>query len=429
MIKNKFIKSTLILLIGGFITKILAMIIKIIMTRIIGTDGISIYMVIVPTFNLFIVLAQMGFPISISKLVSEDKMDNKKLIISSLYLSMFISFILIIIILLSSSTICKFLHNSNLYYPILSIGVTLPFISISSIIRSYFFGKENMFPHVISNFIEQIIRIILYTTILPKLNKYGTITLVSFIILSSVICEVSSIFILYLFLPNKITITKEEIKPDIQIIKDILNISLPNTGSKIIGTISYFFEPIIITSIMLLLGFKQSYITKEYGVITGYIFPLLLLPSFFSMAISQATLPVISKAHSKKNKLYVKKKIRQSLIFSFIIGSLFTAIYIIFPKELLNLIYNTDEGLIYLKITTPFFLLQYIQSPLVSIMQGIDKSKEAFYSTFVGILIKNISMIILLLLNFKLYSLIISTILNIVYVTIFNLIKIKKNLF
>lgn len=429
MIKNKFIKSTLILLIGGFITKILAMIIKIIMTRIIGTDGISIYMVIVPTFNLFIVLAQMGFPISISKLVSEDKTDNKKLIISSLYLSIFISFILIVVIILFASTICKFLHNSNLYYPILSIGVTLPFISISSIIRSYFFGKENMIPHVISNFIEQIIRIILYITILPKLNKYGTITLVSFIILSSVICEVSSIFILYLFLPNKITITKDKIKPDIQIIKDILNISLPNTGSKIVGTISYFFEPIIITSIMLLLGFKQSYITKEYGVITGYIFPLLLLPSFFSMAISQATLPVISKAHSKKNKLYVKKKIRQSLIFSFVIGSLFTAIYIIFPKELLNLIYNTDEGLIYLKITTPFFLLQYIQSPLVSIMQGIDKSKEAFYSTFVGILIKNISMIILLLLNFKLYALIISTILNIVYVTIFNIIKIKKNLF
>ena len=84
MVKNKFILSTLILLIGGFITKILGMIIKIIMTRMIGTKGISLYMLIMPTFNLFIVLAQMGFPIAISKIVSEDKTENKKLIISSM---------------------------------------------------------------------------------------------------------------------------------------------------------------------------------------------------------------------------------------------------------------------------------------------------------------------------------------------------------
>ena len=428
MIKNNFIRNTLILLIGGFITKILAMVIKIIMTRIIGTEGISIYMLVVPTFNLFIVLSQMGFPISISKLVSENKIDNKKLIISSLYLSIFISIILIIIIILFAKSICKFLHNSLLYFPILSIGVTLPFISISSIIRSYFFGKEDVLPHVISNFIEQILRIIIYITILQKLKVYGITFLISFIILSSVICEICSIFVLYLFLPNKIKLKKEEIKPNLHIIKDILNISLPNTGSKIVGTISYFFEPIIITSIMLFLGFKQSYITKEYGIITGYIFPLLLMPSFFSMAISQSTLPVISKACSKNNKKYVKKKVKQSLLFSLVIGLFFTIIYIIFPKELLKLIYNTTEGSKYLKITTPFFLLQYIQSPLVSIMQGMDKSKESFHITLIGILIKNISMIILLLLNFKLYSLIISTILNIIYVTYFNFIKVKKSL-
>ena len=39
---NKFIKSTIILIIGGIITKLLGMIIKIITTRIIGTEGTKI---------------------------------------------------------------------------------------------------------------------------------------------------------------------------------------------------------------------------------------------------------------------------------------------------------------------------------------------------------------------------------------------------
>ena len=76
MKKNKFIKSTIILIIGGFITKILGMLIKIVMTRLIGTEGIGIYMLISPTFMLLISLAQLGFPIAISKIVAEDRVNN-----------------------------------------------------------------------------------------------------------------------------------------------------------------------------------------------------------------------------------------------------------------------------------------------------------------------------------------------------------------
>ena len=77
--KEKFILSTLILLIGGFLTKVLGMIIKIVMTNLMGTEGIGLYMMILPTFSLFISLAQFGFPIAISKLVAEDNKNNKKL--------------------------------------------------------------------------------------------------------------------------------------------------------------------------------------------------------------------------------------------------------------------------------------------------------------------------------------------------------------
>ena len=75
--KNKFIKSTIILTIGGLITKILGMIIKIVTNRLIGTEGLGVYMLIVPTFMLLISIAQLGFPIAISKLVAEDKSNNK----------------------------------------------------------------------------------------------------------------------------------------------------------------------------------------------------------------------------------------------------------------------------------------------------------------------------------------------------------------
>ena len=77
MFKSKFIRSTLILLIGGMVTKILGMFIKIIMARSLGKTGMGLYMMIMPTFTLFIALAQLGLPASISKLVSEKNMIAK----------------------------------------------------------------------------------------------------------------------------------------------------------------------------------------------------------------------------------------------------------------------------------------------------------------------------------------------------------------
>lgn len=426
MKKSKFIKSTIILLIGGLLTKILGMLIKIITTRIIGTKAIGLYMMIMPTFNLFITLAGAGFPIAVSKIVSEDKKENKKVVSSTIFISFIITFILMITVIFLSPTICKFLHNDKLYYPVMCIGFTLPFISLSGIIRGYFFGKEQMIPHVVSNGVEQIMRIILNIICLPILSEFKVEITIAFLVLSNIISELVSIFVLYFFLPKKITITKDMIKPNFEYIKDVLNISLPTTGSRVIGTIGYFFEPILITTFLLINGYTNNYITYEYGIITGYVMPLLMLPSFFSIAISQATLPVISNAYANNKIEYVKEKIKQSLSFSFIIGLSFTLFIMVYPEFFMKLIYNTSEGVNYIRIFAPFFLFYYIQVPLVSVLQALNKAKEAMMSTLIGIFIKLGLIIALSYLKIGMYPLLIATITNIIYVTIFNFVKVKR---
>ena len=426
MRKSKFIKSTIILLIGGFLTKILGMLIKIIITRSISTKSMGLYMMIMPTFNLFITLAQAGFPISISKIVSEDKKDNKKIVSSSIFMSVIITFILMIILIFISPLIAKSLHNESLEFPIMCIGFTLPFISISGIIRGYFFGKEKMLPHVISNTFEQIIRIILNIICLPLLSNYNNNVIITFLILSNVVSETMSIIVLYFFLPKKIKITKDMIKPDTEIMKDVLNISLPSTGSRLIGTIGYFFEPILLTFMLTLNGYTSEYITSEYGIITGYVMPLLMLPSFFSMAISQATIPVISNGYANNKISYIKTKIKQSISLSLLIGIIFTILIMIFPEIFMNFIYNTNEGVNYVRIIAPFFLFYYVQSPLTAVLQALNKAKEAMMSTLVGIIIKLGLITILSFFKIGLYPLIIALIVNMIYVTIFNFIKVKN---
>ena len=195
--KNKFIKSTFILVIGGFITKLLSMIIRIALTRAVTTEGIGIYMLVLPTFNLFITLCSLGLPVAISKLVSEHKNSNKKIVLTGIPFILIFNLILIIILFLIAPILSNYLlDNSITYYPIIAIGFTLPFICISSIIKGYFFGREKMLPTMFSNVIEQLVRLGLTMTVVKKLMEYSLMYAITGVVLINVLSEGASILVL-----------------------------------------------------------------------------------------------------------------------------------------------------------------------------------------------------------------------------------------
>ena len=425
--KNTLIKSTVILLIGGVITKILSMIIRIVLSRYLG-DELGSYMIIMPTFNLLISLASLGLPSAISKLVAEEKRNNKNLVFSIIPITIIFDILIIIIIALLSDIISSILHLEGYKYVIISMGLVLPFIDISSILRGYFFGKQKMIPHVVSNVIEDLVRLIVIIIFLPYFLKKGIINAVIFIILTNIVSELTSILVLFIFLPKNFNISKKDIKPNFKNIYDTMRIGIPSTMSRLIGSIGYFLEPIILTSVLINTGYDNTFITHEYGVIEGLVMPILLLPSFFTYSISSALLPIISKSYINKEYNYTKKKIKQAIFYSLIIGIPFTILIMIYPNILLKILYHTNDGVNYIRFLAPICLIHYIQAPLTSSMQAMDMATSAFRGTLIGTIIRIISLYILCHFHIGLYSLLISIGINMIYVTLHHLRRIKSHL-
>lgn len=426
--KDTFFKSTIILLIGGFLTKILGMIIKVIMTRIVGINGISLYMLVFPTFSLFMTISQLGLPTAISKTISEDTHNNKNLVLSIIPISLLFNLFLIGVLIIISPLLSSLLNNKSTYLPILSIIFVLPFDSLSSILRGYFFGKQRMCPHILSLLTEQIVRLLLIIFFISNiLNKGITIT-VSFLIGINMISEFCSVLVLLLFIKDK-KIKKNDLIPNKKEIKNIFSIAIPTTTSRLIGSVSYFFEPIIITTLLLKNGYNLNYIVEEYGVIEGFVLPLLLMPSFLTNALSSALIPDISKKYASKDIKGIKKRIKQVVKISLIIGLIVSILLFFNPEYYLILIYKTNKGTNYIKVLIPFFLLLYLQYPFESILQGINRSKDIMKNNIIGISMKLLTIFILSFLNIGLYNLIIAIIINIVITTILHLKKIKEVLY
>ena len=427
--KEKFINSVIILLIGGLLTKLLGMFIKIMMSRLIDTEGLGLYMMVLPTFSLFIGIGQFGLPTALSKLVAEKRKNNIKLFFSILPISLFINLLLIITIIVIAPVLANnLLHDPRCYLPILAIAVVIPFTSLSSICRSYFFGKEKMVPHVVSNLLEDIVRLTLMIIGIPFFLPKGLEYAVCYIILSNVISEGVSILVLFLFLPKKIQLKKEDLIPKKDYMKESLSIGIPNTTGRLLGSIGYFLEPILLTTTLLSLGYSSKFITTEYGILSGYVMPLLLLPSFFTMAISQALLPVVSREYTRGNYTFVTRKIKQAILYSLAIGIPVTIFFIIFPEFPLKLIYHTKEGISYMRFLAPVCLFQYIQSPLSSCLDAMGKSRDAMVATSIGVIIRSIFLVLLSLLNIGIWGLIIAISLNVLAVTFYSLKKVRSYL-
>lgn len=428
--KNKFIASTLILMIGGLFTKLLGFVIKILYTRMIGEEGIALYMLVMPTYSLLLTIANLALPVAISKLVAEDDVSSKRIVFSSVFIMMILNGVLIAIVFTSSDFIANhLLQNPSCKTLLHAMALTLPFVSLSAILKGYFFGRQKMVPHTVSNILEQVVRLILITIFIPFLVRQSTFLAVIGLILLSIASETSSIIVFLFFLPKDFTIKKSDIMPDLATMKNVFSLSLPTVSSRLIGNIGYFFEPIILTNLLLFSGYSNSFILREYGAYNAYSIGLLTMPSFFIAALSSALVPELSKFYSRGDMESVKRRFRQAMSISMILGILFSAGIFFSSSFLLKLVYNTSMGNGYIKVLAPWFFLFYLEGPLISTLQAIGKAKDSMQITLLGVFVKTAVLAIFSLLHIGIYGLVISEIVDIVLVVTLNYRKIRQYLF
>lgn len=423
---NILIKNIFILIISGGISKLIGMIGKIIYTKQAGIEVVGLYTLITPTFMLIMSLCQFSLPISVSKISALEKYDNKELLFNSYYLGLIINLILMVLILMFSKSISLLLHNNLIYKAIISIIFILPFVVISSIQRGFLHGKENMIGSSLTNIIEEIIKIILIVTTLPIAVAKSNIIAVITIILYNIITELSSIIIMNKYI--KKYINNNIVKINKNIINDILKISVPTTLIRLISSIAFFLEPIILTNVLLNDNYTIKYITLQYGIINSYIIPLLSMPTFFSSSISSALLPNLTKLYSNKKYNNFKFKLLSLLLISLFIGIVFIVLVLTFPKFILNLIYGISYGENYIKILAPFFILIFIQPTLSVTIQAIGKTNKLFFVTIISNILKYFSLYIFGILGFGILSLSIATIIGIITTTLLASIIVLKHL-
>ncbi|WHY84848.1 stage V sporulation protein B [Neobacillus novalis] len=396
---SKFLKGTFILLIAGFITRVLGFIYRIVLARSIGEEGVGLYMMAYPTFILVVTITQLGLPVAISKNIAEaeargDYPEIKKILVVSLATTISLSIILTpAIILLAPILATTLFTDPRTYYPLIAIAPAIPIIAVSSVLRGYFQGRQNMRPSAVSQILEQVVRITLIAVMTKAFLPYGVHYAAAAAMAASVLGElVSLVYLMTTFkLKKRFPLRKnffQFAQKGKQTFHDLMEIALPTMGSRMIGSVAWFFEPIVVAHSLALAGVLAVNGTKLYGLLTGYAMPLLMLPSFVTFSLATSLVPAISEANSRNNHKLIGYRLQQALRLTFLTGGLAVIVLYVLADPLMQLMYGSTKGSYFIRLMAPFFLFYYYQGPLQAVLQALNLARAAMINSLIGAVVK-----------------------------------------
>ncbi len=396
MKKQTIIKGTIILTIGGLISRTLGFVNRIYLSNLIGAEGMGLYQLIFPVYMICYTVCCSGLFTAISRLTAEEGVKGnpanvKKMLAVATSISMTLSFILMILLFFFSEFISiHLMEEPRIASALQIVSFSIPFTALAQCIKGYFYGTNKATVPALTQVTEQIIRIsfiyMLSSTFISKGLNYATTVAV----IGMVLGEMSTCLLVYLFYvyESKRVLLKKASQTYRYYFKKITNIAFPLTTNRMITTLLTSFETILIPSQLRAFGFEHGYAISVFGTLTGMAMPLIFFPTVITTSASLVLLPAISEAHAKKQKGLIKNMVSKTIKFSLMMGIVFAFFFFAFGENLGAIIYGESYVgtlLVILSFLCPFL---YLQTTLGSLLNGIDKHLITFRNNVIGLSIR-----------------------------------------
>ncbi|WP_313891740.1 oligosaccharide flippase family protein [Psychrobacillus sp.] len=388
---STFLRGSILLMIAIFLSKFLGFIYRMQFVRLTGEEVVGIYMTAYPAFIFFLSIIQLGLPIAISKIVAELRTKNAvsdyfSVMRTSVFLTVIAILIFTPLFLFVTPFISENLLKNDAITMTLYVSIAIaPIAAAGGLLKGFFQGIARIEETAVSQLMEQLVRILLISFVLPfLLTSASPKEAAAYAMIMSLLAEVAAL--LYLrWKYGKWKAKQTRKKADgFYPISPILSVALPSSGSRLFGSFTWFLEPIIFIKALAITGITSIAATTLYGVISGVLVPLLLFPSFIPYALSIVLIPAVSDAYARKNYSLLRERIHLSLKFSTLTGCYAATLFYLHGGELVSTLFHVDDAEIYMKILAPIFFFYYIQSPLFSILQALNNSKAAFFNSLYG---------------------------------------------
>lgn len=388
--KKTVVVSAFHLIYISVLAKLLSFLVRILLARKLGSEAMSCYSIVAPTMVFLISLVQQGIPAALSKLSAQSSDPKLPLAAGACISALTIALTLSLFTCILPFFAGELLHDIRLIPVLRALLPLLPAVALSGLLKGYLQGIQHHYAANITQLYEEAARIVFLVVCFALFPTQDPIALASLAMFSVTVGELASCICMLCHLRfsfHHIRIAPRvlsRVRPDQ--LRDILSISMPMMGSRLSGSLTYFLEPICM--LLLVPASMSAQIVEGYGILNGYTLPLLTMPSFLSITLSNYLLPSFSYAIAHHQKKQAKKSCLLILSCCLLSGILYALFCYCFSEPLFQLFYHTSQGADQLHVLALPFLFYSLQPPLSALLHACSLSAQAFCDTLIGSLFR-----------------------------------------
>ena len=347
----------------------------------IGSQSVGLFTLIISVYAFFITLATSGINLASTKVASEQIAKNnnsgaQKVITQCLAISLCFGIASSCLLLLCSDFIVKYCFKYKITkFPLYVISIALPFISASSAVNGYFSATRKVSKTATCQITSQLITIVIAILLLKLLSpQNGDLTCICLII-ATCFSEVISFLHLYtLYRLDKRKSKKIETTQNKNSYKkEIFRICIPVAITSYIRSGLNTLKQLLIPLRLEKSGLTQNMALSKYGIVSGMVMPILMLPGVFVNSFAGLVIPEFSGIFATKNYNRIKFLTNKIFKLSFAMSACIFGLFITFGDELLILIYHNQEASNYLLALAPLALIMYVDNIVDGMLRGLDE--------------------------------------------------------
>lgn len=416
--KPGFMGNVMIILFAQIVVKLLGIIYRLVITNIsgFGNQGNGYYQAGFNIYTLLLAISSVGIPNAISKMTSAKNAAGDYKGAHRIYKSALILFTVIgvtasALLFFGSGVLSdKVIKMKNARYVLMALAPSILFVCLSSVVRGYFVGMQNMQASSRSQILEQVFKCVLTVGIVVFMSKHtmfpddsdmNAAMMAAGANLATTLATVLSTIYIFGFyfrrkkgIDEKIrTSTVSSVpKPLMAMFKSILMISIPISLGSIISAVNRIVDTATITrgievafasaipahgKIDQILNPSITQLENEAVRLAGVLSKsdtLLNLPISMNISFATVLVPSISAALTRGEKKEASKFVSYSLLISLLIIMPCAAGFISLAHPIFKLLYpNAADGWQLLQLSSIALIFIALNQTISGSLQGIGK--------------------------------------------------------
>ncbi len=403
---DKFYRDSFTLTASNLFTGIIGFVFSILLSRNLGAEGLGLYGLIMPVYNLAISVSCDGMITALSKITTiyNDRRDLRNLnrtMSTAMTFTLIWSLFIATVVFTGSSFIGRgIIKDERSIDALRIICPAIVFISLSATLKGFFYGVDRFKVPAFIDIVEKLFRVLFFVIVISLLQVRDVKNSVTAAYIALSIGELTSFILLYLCYRkhknrNLLQVRATKAQSRIQLLFNVFVISLPLCINGLLTSLIATGSSLLLPRRLVSGGISYDEALMLIGKFVGMALNIVNLPMIIISSMTTVMVPDISLSISRKDYWSAEIRILKVFRAALIVGASTLIINLLIPESLGLLFYKRNDLERMIQFGAACSVIGFIAAPTFGMLNGLGKQRIVLRNSLI-ISVQGIVLIILL---------------------------------